>query len=146
MTESRGPREIYSISNVAPEGSSREFVINPAFSLKIKDFSTLKHLRRITTWALRFVHNLRKGKISGPLTTLELNEARRLWEKYVQSYSFPTTINNIKLRKQDELKKQLGIELDDKGLLRCHGRLTEMTAIRDTKFPKLLPKNDPFTD
>ena len=82
----------------------------------------------------------------GTLTSQELKEARTIWERYVQRCSFTPTINNIKNGKNDDLKKQLGIEIDEDGVIRCHGRLSEILANKDTKFPKLLTKQEPFTD
>ena len=47
---------------------------------------------------------------------------------------------------QDELQIKLGIEMDDKGILRCHGLLSQMEANLNTIFPKLLPYNSHYTN
>jgi len=43
------------------------------------------------------------------------------------------------------IQQQLGIKIDDIGLLRCHGRLDNADVNEDTKYPKLLPKCERFT-
>ena len=45
----------------------------------------------------------------------------------------------------DELEKQLGLFKDEKGIIRCRGRLGNSQASYDTKFPALLSRNHHVT-
>ena len=53
--------------------------------------------------------------------------------------------NDIEKHQRNCIQQQLGIKLDDMGLLRCHGRLANGDVSEDTKYPKLLPKYECFT-
>ena len=46
---------------------------------------------------------------------------------------------------EDELEKQLGLFKDEKGIIRCRGRLGNSQASYDTKFPALLSRNHHVT-
>ena len=93
------------------------------FELIVEDFSTLSRLLRITAWCLRFIQKTRNLLSQcRPLNSAELESARELWERHVQS-RFAKNQKNSKNRKMN-LVSQLGIELDEKGIMRCHGRLS----------------------
>ena len=53
--------------------------------------------------------------------------------------------NDIKMKKNNNLQKQLGLFLDENGLLRCRGRLGNASLTEGARFPILLPKNDRLT-
>lgn len=83
----------------------------------------------------RFVHNIsRKERITGPLSTNKIQEAEILWIKEMQGHL-----------QVDELEKQLGLFKDEKGIIRCRGRLGNSQALYDTKFPALLSRNHHVT-
>ena len=67
-------------------------------------YSSLQRLRRVTAYVKRFVHNIsRKERITGPLSTNEIQEAEVLWIKEMQEHL-----------QVDELEKQLGLSRDEK--------------------------------
>ena len=43
------------------------------------------------------------------------------------------------------LKRQLGLKIDDMGILRCHGRYLNAIMSESAKYPKLLPRHEHFT-
>ena len=74
-----------------------------------KRYSSLQGLLRVTAYVKRFVHNIsRKERITGPLSTNEIQEAEVLWIKEMQGYL-----------QVDELEKQFGLFKDEKGIIRC---------------------------
>ena len=54
-------------------------------------------------------------------------------------------ICSIKRGRKNNIKHQLNLQLDTKGLLRCQGRLANAELSQAAKYPKLLPKNAHFT-
>ena len=118
--ETRGTKELYSVSSLGQAGSFGDMKLQTPFGLQINDFSTLGRLLRVKTWAIRFIKNLRKGKLSDPLNSKKITEARLIWEKHLQYESFNSTINNIKHSKMDQLQKMLGLKKDEEGILRCY--------------------------
>ena len=72
----------------------------------------------------RFINKLRKKTSrSGPLDESEIANAERLWTTYLHRDQYGEVIESIQKAKSNNLKIQLGIRMDTKGLLRCHGRL-----------------------
>ena len=51
----------------------------------------------------------------------------------------------ISSNKKNDIVHDLGLKIDPRGILRCHGRLENAELIEDAIFPKLLPKNHLFT-
>lgn len=49
------------------------------------------------------------------------------------------------LNKKNNLQRQLNLYVDDKGLLRCKGRLQNADLSEDLRFPIHLSKGDKFT-
>ena len=92
------------------------------FGMDEKKYSSLLRLLRITAWLLRFLQKARKQKAqTGELKAIEIKEAKILWIKLIQKANFPgafTTISRT-VNKKDH-KTQLGVQLHDDGLLRCH--------------------------
>ena len=73
--------------------------------------SSLQRLLRVTAYVKRFVHNIsRKERITGPLSTNEIQEAEILWIKEMQEHL-----------QVGELEKELGLFKDEKGIIRCRG-------------------------
>ncbi len=138
---------IYEVGNFVGEGSSSENKIQFLFELEPKNFSSLSRLLRVTAWTMRFVSRLLKRKVEdGPLKVEEISQAKELWEQNVQERNFPEVFTALRKRQKNELVNQFGLQLDDKGILRCHGRLENAGLAQDSIFPKLLPKKDGFTD
>ena len=51
------------------------------------------------------------------------------------------TYNDLKNGKSPDLVKNLGLFLDQKGIIRCSGRLGKAELPHDSKFPILLPRS-----
>ena len=77
---------------------------------------------------------------------IEIKEAKILWIKFIQKANFPGAFKTISgtVNKKD-CKNQLGIQLHDDGLLRCHGRMVHAVIPDDVIYPILLPKKSHFT-
>ena len=109
--------------------------VSAAAIIDCNKYSSLQRLLRVTAYVKRFVHNIsRKERITGPLSTNEIQEAEILWIKEMQGHL-----------QVDELEKQLGLFKDEKGIIRCRGRLGNSQASYDTKFPALLSQNHHVT-
>ena len=110
-------------------------------------YSSLLRLLRITAWLLRFLQKTRKQKAqTGELKAIEIKEAKILCIKLIQKANFPGAFNTISrtVNKKDH-KNQLGIQLHDDGLLRCHGRMAHAEIPNEAIYPILLPKRSHFT-
>ena len=107
-------------------------------------FSSLSHLWRVTAYVLRFVSNLKKMtqkmevKFSPVLTAEEVRKAENLWIVSIQQ-------NLLLDPKYEQWKPQLGLFVDDKGLIRCRGRLSNAELPYSAKYPVLLPRSHPVT-
>ena len=114
------------------------------FGMDEKKYSSLL---RITAWLLTFVQKARKQKTqTGELKAIEIKEAKILWIKLIQKTNFPEVFNstNGTVNKKD-YKNQLGIQLHEYGLLRCHGRMIHAELPSDAVYPILLPKRSHCT-
>lgn len=106
-------------------------------------FSSLLKLLRVTVRVLRAVKIFRSLKTGGhnppaTITPEELSEVERLWIIHVQS-------NLAKEKDFESLQRQFGLFVDDKGVWRCGGRLTNAELSYSTMHPVLLPRAHPFT-
>ena len=102
---------------------------------------------RVTAWVLRFIDKLKKqGELlTGPLTAIEIQKAKLLWKLYIQHEHYSEVICSIKGGRKNNIKHQLNLQLDMKGLLRWQGRLANAELSQAAKYPKLLPKDAHFT-
>lgn len=123
------------------------FEMNAPFSIDIKRFSSVTRLLRVTALASRFVSILRKRKDSNnePINADDLEWAERQWIAYTQNLHYSSLIDAILKDKPNNLKIQLGVFVDGKGLLRGQGRLEKAEMHEGTKQPLLLPKDDYYT-
>ena len=55
------------------------------------------------------------------------------------------TIDLVRQGKSSKVKNQLNLKLDKSGILRCHGRMENTELTQGAKQPKLLPKDEYFT-
>lgn len=119
--------------------------------IDLSRYSTLTKLLRVTGYVLRFINNLRDStaKQTGTLSVTELNTAQFRWIFDCQQQQFPTEIQHLKLnlrnKKYPPLVRQLQLFLDDKGYLRCGGRIHNAPVHNTTKFPYLLPSRHTLT-
>ena len=119
--------------------------------INLSRYSTLTKLLRVTGYVLRFINNLRDStaKQTGTLSVTELNTAQFRWIFDCQQQQFPTEIQHLKLnlcnKKYPPLVRQLQLFLDDKGYLRCGGRIHNASVHNTTKLPYLLPSQHTLT-
>lgn len=116
------------------------------FGIKSENYSSISKLLRVTALVIRFINNLKRSSCNkGPLTSSELNEAEKMWIVYSQRKNFGDTYDSIISEKPNNLQKQLGVYLDDQGILRCKGRIDEARISESARRPVLLPKGERFT-
>ncbi|XP_065883974.1 uncharacterized protein [Dysidea avara] len=121
--------------------------------IKLSNYSSLNKLLAITAYTTRFVNNLCRSrpKLNGPLTAEELSSARIQWIQACQELRYPLEMVSAKSKctrpevKKLPLVRQLRLFVDDRGLLRCGGRIHNAPLSELARFPYLLPQNDHFT-
>ena len=116
------------------------------FELNETNYSSLTRLLRVTAWTLSFIQKLQKKSTQKEeLKAEEIDQAKLMWERQIQNSNFLSEINATKTNTRNNLKNQLGLKMDENGILHCHGRLMRENLPESTVFPKLLPKNHAFT-
>ena len=107
--------------------------------VQIERYSYIGRLLLVTCYVLRFSHNIRNKSTPrvGEITASEVDVARSVWIKYVQSFIIANK------NYWNGLKCSLGAFIDDYGFIRLKGRF-EYAEIK-CKEPILLPKNNAFT-
>ena len=145
--EVTGPKVLFEAKLVAAEDpvEGLKKVINLS-DIKIKKFSSLQRLLRITAWVIRVANKFMKREISTEsLTVQEIEKARLLWDRYVQEKCYADVIKNIRLGRRCNLKEQLNLIIDDHGLLRCRGRYENAELTQGARCPKLLSATEYYT-
>ena len=75
-----------------------------------------------------------------------MDYAEKLWIAHIQSLHYSSLLASLKESKPNNPKVQLGVYIDEDGLLRCHGRLGSSDLDKTARRPLLLPKADRFTE
>ena len=73
----------------------------------------------MSAWALRFIQKLQNKStciIKGQLTPEEISQEKVMWKKYVQKSAFTLEINIVTETSRNNLKNQLGLQLDENGV------------------------------
>ncbi|XP_068723841.1 uncharacterized protein [Montipora capricornis] len=152
------PADICSRGSLASKLVANQFWWNgPEFLWKGKDawpnlpvnpevigFSSLQRLVRVTAYVLRFVSNVKRKNEKKELTDEDLKQeeierARELWIREVQG----SVLDDEKF---DQVKVSLSLYKDDKGILRCGGRLKNAPIPFKARFPIFLPRSSHFTN
>ena len=89
---------------------------------------------------------MRRDIVDGTLTAQEIQVAKQLWDLYIQSKHYSDVIKDVKEGKRNNLPCQLNLQLDNNHLLKCHGRYNNANLNLETRYPKLLPKDEYFTN
>ena len=130
---------LFAAKLVAGEGSP-ELKEKP-FNTDVEQFSSFTKLCRATAWVIRFIEKLRKKtNLSGPLKSTEISKAETMRTAYVHHTEYSNIIDSISKEKSNNLRTQLGLCMENNGLIRCKGRplnilypvqcrATEMTEI-----------------
>ena len=122
-------------------------------------FSSLKRLLRATVYSLRFLKQLKqkqkpdkmpevleKFEPKNPnITAEEMKLAEHLWIKMIQKKNYPDVLQALKEEKSHTLQHQLGLFIDQKGLMRCAGRFPIPDSPLNENFPVLLPRTEIFS-
>ena len=105
-----------------------------------EDYYSMLHLRRVTAYVLQAVQALKTLKEQKDRkvaqTAKELCSAETMWIAEAQ-------LSLIKDQNLGQWKRQLDLFLDQAGLWRCGGRLTNADIPYTTEHPILLPQNHP---
>ena len=147
-SEYRVPKVLFEAKLLVKEGPAGklESFDNP-FCLDVEKFSSLSRLIRVSAWILRFVKKLKRNRqLHGPLSSAELNEAKVLWIKHLQNQHFKEVKIALTEKKRHNLVNQLGLQIDNEGLVRFVGRLGAAQITEGARQPILLPKRDHVTD
>lgn len=118
----------------------------------IDKFSSYSKLLRVTAYCLRFIANLKTKqtqKTTGGLQTEEIIQARCQLIRLIQAKHF--SIELVKLKQKGQVSKKsrllsLNPFLDDHGIIRVGGRLTNARLSVDKRYPIVLPNKCHFTD
>eukprot|EP00794_Sanderia_malayensis_P001095 gene1095-439_t len=109
--------------------------------IDVNRFSSLNKLLRCTARVFRFVANCKSksNRTTQPaLSVDELQKAKIAWITAAQT--------ECKFEKNYEDKaRDLGLQENEDGLLRCHGRLQNANLSFDERFPILLPTKSRLT-
>ncbi|CAK9826422.1 hypothetical protein ANTRET_LOCUS4277 [Anthophora retusa] len=120
-------------------------------------YSSLPKLLRITAYCLRFTRNARGNSNSdkvnreniNPPTATELRKAEETIIKIVQQSSFTIEIDSLSKGKpisKGSRLVSLNPFLDELGIIRVGGRLTNAPVPFNAKHPVVLPTSHPFTN
>ncbi|XP_052762257.1 uncharacterized protein LOC128204895 [Mya arenaria] len=109
-------------------------------------FSSITRLLRVTALALRFIDRLKGKQVNGHLATSEIHNAEYLWIAHIQHNYYKDVFEAIAANTHNNFRSQLGVFIDEKGLLRCKGRLMNVNLCENARLPILLPKGDRFTE
>ncbi|KAL9977059.1 hypothetical protein ACROYT_G014423 [Oculina patagonica] len=124
--------------------------------IDIGRFSNVTKLFRVTAYVIKFINKLKNRTLENrkaefeDLTTAELKNAENLWLQSVQASSFADELAFL-TRKDPKLTpptrvSQFGLFLDDDGIIKCKGRITNAPLSVSTKTPILLPSKHAFTN
>ena len=108
-----------------------------------EDYSNLERLFRVTTLVLQFfkilkLRSQRNVETQKELTSQDIGVAKTLWIKEIQK----SLSENPKF---ESWKQQFGIFIDEHGIMRCMGRLSQAPLPASTKHPILLDKSHYIT-
>ena len=118
----------------------------------LSKFSNLSKLKRVTAYCLRFINNIRVSstvKVSGPLSSKELESALQHWIIHVQSKAFGAERNSLLKNKQVPCSsniQSLNPYIDGSGVLRVGGRLQHANLPENIKHPILIPGDSILTN
>ena len=164
----KGSQVIYEVTNVVNDGSQVHNDYPSPLTIDEFKYSSLRKLLRITVYCIKFIYImvlnkcskelkervLRKHKIlekvfnnmrEGSIYSDEIRNATLLWLYVIQHRKYHEVLNDIEQHRKNCIQQQLGVKIDDIGLLRCYGRLGNADLNEDTKNPKLLPRYERFT-
>ena len=111
--------------------------------IDITKYSTFYKTLRVTSLVIHFTAKLRGKTKSNTVTAVDMKHARIVLLQSVQQFYYGDILSKVKdgaKGKQPAIIHQLGLYLDDDGLIRCRGRLQYAQLPHSTKYPILIPK------
>ncbi|XP_052256360.1 uncharacterized protein LOC127861714 [Dreissena polymorpha] len=118
--------------------------------MNIEKYSKYSTLLRVTAYVRRIISNCRQSstKITGELTSTEIEVAEQRWLLACQGSSFVEEITSLKSKtpKRHPLVRQLRLFVDDTGIIRCGGRIHNASVADVTRFPYILPRQHKLTN
>ena len=111
-----------------------------------KYLSSIK-LLRITAYANRFVRKLKKIPTpKGVPTPDEIHVARKQWIKALQEKHFLHTKNGKTKLNKTTAENWLNPKLDEDGIIKCYGKMTNANLPQETITPIILPRKEKFVE
>ena len=145
LKKHRETKETNVLSSVGSGSEDSTSMCYP-FEIDSSKYSSVTTLVRVTAYVMRFIHKTRKcSQESGFLTSEELRKAENMWLCVVQRNNYAEVFQAISGKTRNNLQKQLGLYIDEEGLLRCKGRLDHSDITEGARRPVLLPGSDKFT-
>ena len=125
--------------------------------VKIENYSSKQRLLKTIAWVLRFISNLRarcnnkEANKNQYLTYAEIESSEVMLLKNIQQKNFDIEIEYISNRKTMSSKvpalvNQLGLFVDNKGLIRCTSRLKRAKLSDEIKQPILIPSKSYYAE
>lgn len=144
------PSQMVSNKNLIPEMKARVMHQQEVLQLEnvLAEYSSLSRLLQITARFMRWKKDhkiFRKYKI---ITPIEIDRAKLNWVKYAQENCYTQEIQCLRTNKplpSRSVLLSLNPILDNNGILRVKGRLTNSLLTYDNKFPIILPADNQFT-
>ena len=72
--------------------------------------------------------------------------AKLFWMYVMQQRKFSDVSQAIKRKQRNSLQKQLGVKVDEFGIMRCHGQFLNAEISEDAKYPMFLPCQEHFVN
>ena len=150
-----GSQVLYETANLVSEGQ-KDSTLSP-LGIDETKYSSLWRLLCITVIRLKFIKKrvlnkcsqekglqkcailkkIFKDMMDQSVFYTEIQAVLLLWAYTVQRRKFSDVFFAIRKGEMNCLQKQLGLELDDLGILRCCGRLQNANLSEQAKYPKL---------
>ncbi len=111
--------------------------------VKVKVWSSLSIFKKGRHYDLCYVFTSIND--SGLITAPEIQMAKHMITKMTQHQFFSDIFEALSQGSKQQLIQQLGLFLDNYGIIRCGGRLTHSALRYNAKFPILLPRDASFT-
>ncbi|GFW62670.1 integrase catalytic domain-containing protein [Trichonephila clavipes] len=115
----------------------------------IAKYSSFSRLIRVIAWCKRFIKNCRSSRVTGVLTSKEVDDATKIVIQTVQESQFHSEIQLLKKKHPLPNSRKLlpqGIFLDTDGIIKVGGRLKNSSLSPIQKHPILLPKSHHLTN
>nr|XP_049692272.1 uncharacterized protein LOC126053679 [Helicoverpa armigera] len=118
--------------------------INLIYNLSQK-ISSLNKILHIIVYILRFLRLIPYDKLQKVITVRELAAAETYLIRCVQRHHFKHIYDEINNKKLSTQFKKLDLFIDEQGIIRIGGRLSNADLPYEAQHPALLPKGDKFT-